>query len=225
MQCLRDSEIRDDRMTLTEKNVFWFDVTVDDAVRVGAGECVRNLYENLNSLGTGDWTLASESLSERLARNEWHDIERTLSCAFVRDDARIDQSEDVRMLKLRGEFDLSQEAVGAERDRDLGSHDFDRDLATVSQVMREIDRRHAAFAERALDVVSTCETRLDRLGRLGDAIRLRARVAAARSPSAANLPAREIRHVAESTCYFAATFLTVPSRLSSKVTRFIGSGA
>ena len=52
------------------------------------------------------------------------------------------------------------------------THDLDRDLAAVTYIVGEIDRRHAAFTELTLDVVSARETRSERLRRLGHAITL-----------------------------------------------------
>ena len=46
-----------------------------------------------------------------------------------------------------------QEALAAERRGELGMEDLDGDVAVVLEVAREVDRRHAAAAELALDAV------------------------------------------------------------------------
>ena len=56
----------------------------------------------------------------------------------------------------------THEPLGAEYGRELGLENFDRDVAVVLEILREVDRRHAAGAELALDAVSVgqrgCET-------------------------------------------------------------------
>ena len=58
------------------------------------------------------------------------------------------------MLELGGELDLAEEALGADDRGELGVHHFERDRAVVSEVVGEIDRRHAARAELALEAVA-----------------------------------------------------------------------
>ena len=54
-------------------------------------------------------------------------------------------------LQPRGELDLAQEPLGAQRRGELGAEHLERDLAVVLEVVREVDGRHAAAAELALD--------------------------------------------------------------------------
>ena len=62
------------------------------------------------------------------------------------------------MLQARRQLDLGQKRIGAERLGDFGADDLDRDLPRVPNVLREVDGRHPAFAELALDVVAAGET-------------------------------------------------------------------
>src|SRR5262245_22856593 len=57
------------------------------------------------------------------------------------------------MLKAGGCLDLLQKPLGTHERDELGIHDLDGHLAVVAQVMREIDGRHAAGADFALDEV------------------------------------------------------------------------
>ena len=59
----------------------------------------------------------------------------------------------MRVLEARGEPDLAQEALGAERIGELGVQHLERDRAVVPQVLREPDRGHAAAAELTLEGV------------------------------------------------------------------------
>src|SRR6185312_10109386 len=58
------------------------------------------------------------------------------------------------MLKIGGELDLLEEALGAEDGRELGVEHLDSDLAMVLQILGEIHGRHAAGAEFALDAIA-----------------------------------------------------------------------
>ena len=51
----------------------------------------------------------------------------------------------------------AQEPLGAEHGGELGLQHLDRDLAVVPEVLGEVDRRHAARAELALDAVAVGE--------------------------------------------------------------------
>ena len=57
------------------------------------------------------------------------------------------------MLQASGDLDLAQEAVGAERGRQLLVQQLDRDGPVMLQVLGEEDRGHAAPAELSLDRV------------------------------------------------------------------------
>ena len=90
-----------------------------------------------------------QPLAQRLALDERHHVEEEPIGV-----ARVEQRQDVRMLQLGGGLDLGEEALGAEHGRELGVQHLDGDLAVVLEVLREIDRRHAARAELALDRVA-----------------------------------------------------------------------
>ena len=63
------------------------------------------------------------------------------------------------MLQIGGGLDLGQEPLGAEHRGQLAAQHLERDLAVVPQVVREIDRGHAALAELALDAVAVGQRR------------------------------------------------------------------
>jgi hypothetical protein len=60
----------------------------------------------------------------------------------------------VRMRELGGGLDLAQEAVGAQRNRQLGTEDLDGDRPVMLEIAGEIDRGHPALAQLALDGVA-----------------------------------------------------------------------
>ncbi len=55
--------------------------------------------------------------------------------------------------------DLGEEAVGADGGGELGAEHLDGDIAIVLEVVREIDRGHAALTELALDPVAVGQCR------------------------------------------------------------------
>ena len=57
------------------------------------------------------------------------------------------------MLQPRRGPDLAQESLTAERRAEVGVEHLDGDVAIVLEVVREVDCRHAARAELALDAV------------------------------------------------------------------------
>jgi hypothetical protein len=63
------------------------------------------------------------------------------------------------MLEAGGYPDFMEETFLADDRADLRAEDLERDLAFVSQVVGEIDNRHATTAELALDVVAISQRR------------------------------------------------------------------
>ena len=65
------------------------------------------------------------------------------------------------MLQGRGGLDLAKKPLGADDGGQLGPQHLDRDVAIVLEILREIDRGHAALAELALDAVAVGEGHLE----------------------------------------------------------------
>ena len=63
------------------------------------------------------------------------------------------------MLEVGRDRDLGQEALGSDDSGQLGLQDLDRDLAVMAKVLREIDGRHAAFAELVLHPIAVGQRR------------------------------------------------------------------
>ena len=58
------------------------------------------------------------------------------------------------MVQVGGGRDLAQKALGPEGVDQLGTEHLDGDLAIMLEVMREIDRRHAACTQLAVEAVA-----------------------------------------------------------------------
>ncbi len=77
----------------------------------------------------------------------------------------------MRVLQACGGLDLLHEAVGAEHGGQLRFQDLEGNLAIVFEVFGEIDGRHPAFTEAALDPVAIGEGSREPGGDLGHALR------------------------------------------------------
>jgi hypothetical protein len=67
--------------------------------------------------------------------------------------------QDVRMVELGCDPNLSKETLRAERRRDFGGQNLQRDRTVVFPVLSQVDRAHAAATELALDQVTAPEGR------------------------------------------------------------------
>src|SRR5207248_6335935 len=77
--------------------------------------------------------------------------------------ARVVQRQDVRMGEPGGDFDLPQEALGAERRGDLGPQHLDSNGAAVLEIARQVHRGHPAPPQLALEGVALGEGCAERL--------------------------------------------------------------
>jgi hypothetical protein len=69
----------------------------------------------------------------------------------------------MRMSQPGGEFDLAKKAVGSDFRGHLGSQDFERYVALMSQVLSEKDNSHSTLAKLALKCVSAFEASIESL--------------------------------------------------------------
>ena len=61
------------------------------------------------------------------------------------------------MMQIGGYFDLAREALSTQYSSQLGPQNFDGHLPLVLEVLGEVHRGHAAFAEVGLDAVAVRE--------------------------------------------------------------------
>src|SRR5437667_11016450 len=98
--------------------------------------------------------------AQRGNRSGAGDDPTTLTCPPIEEAIclpRIDQCQDVRVLELRREADLSKEPLGAQHCGELRAQHLERDGAIVFEVAREVHRGHPTAAELALDRVTAGE--------------------------------------------------------------------
>jgi len=88
----------------------------------------------------------------------------------------------VRVVQSRRDFDLLQETLGANRCRQIGLEDLERDLSVVLDVFREINGGHATGPDLADDRVAARQRGGESLNRVGqDHTEVRERTLASRS--------------------------------------------
>ena len=122
-------------------------------------ECVGHLARDPHRVVHRELLLAAEPVAERLALDEGHDvIEEGVGLT------RVEERENVRMLKIGGELDLGEEPLGADYGGQFRAQHLERNAAVVPQVLGQINGRHAARADLALETVVKGECARDSRG-------------------------------------------------------------
>ncbi len=148
----RDPEISDERLPVVQQYILGLDVAVDHAMAVGVIERTGDLFRYTQRHVDRQLLLTLEKVAQRFSLHVRHYIERR-AVEFT----RVVQRQDVRVLQVGGGLDLLEETLGTDDSRKLRTQYLERDLAAVPDVFGEVDRRHAAGAEVALDRVAACE--------------------------------------------------------------------
>ena len=147
-----DAEIGDHRLAFVEQDVFRLEIPMDDVLRVcvpqGGGDLPRDPERLLN----GELFLTCQTVAQRFAGDVGHHVEQQP----VRLTGVV-QRQDVGVIQPGGDLDLTQKPVGPEGRRQLGAEHLDRHLTVMLDVAREIDRRHAAPSQLALDGIAAGE--------------------------------------------------------------------
>ena len=158
-----DAEIGHEGVGAGEEDVLGLEIAVDDALLVGVAERVGGLADDPDRVGNRKLSLAREPGPQGLALDERHREPEDPAPALRPSRSAVEHGEDVRVLQPRGEPDLALEPLGAERHGELGVQDLERDRTVVPKIVHEVDGRHAAAAELALDPVAPGQVRLQGL--------------------------------------------------------------
>ena len=137
-----------------QQNVLRLDVAVDHLVGVRVAQGGSYLASDGKGLIHRQLLLALELGAQRLTLDVGHDVEQAAAGL-----TGVVQREDVRMVEPRRDLDLAQEALRTDRRGQFGSQHFDRHEPMMLDVVREVDRRHAAVPQLALDRIATSERR------------------------------------------------------------------
>src|SRR4051812_10111631 len=112
------------------------------------GQRVGDLAGNAERVVDRELLLTLDAVAERFPLFERHDIEEESA-----DDTGIEQRNDVRMLETCRDLDFTQKPMGAGGGAQLRSHHLDRDGPMMLQVLGEVDGRHAAATELAVEAI------------------------------------------------------------------------
>ena len=121
-------------------------------MRVRMGQGIDHFHQQPDGFVQRQFSLAANPLAQRLAGDIGHHIVKEAV-----DIARVEQREDVRMLQLGRDLDLTKEPRRPERGGEVFAQHLDRHLAMVLDVLGEVHGGHAARAELALDLVAAAE--------------------------------------------------------------------
>src|SRR5918994_1634365 len=144
-----DTVIGDQDVILLQQDIFRLHVTMDYSLLMSVGERVGRLAGDPERLGDWQTELAEKTLPQGLPFHERHDI---VQKAIRR--ARVEQRQNVRVLEMGDDPDLTEESLGTQRGGELGAEDFERDLAIVAQVAGEVDGGHAALSQLTLELIT-----------------------------------------------------------------------
>jgi hypothetical protein len=125
---------------------------MDHVVAMRVVERVRDLSRDPDRLIDAELFLAIEFVAQRLALDVRHDVIEE-GVGF----ARVEQRKDMRVLEIGRRFDLLDKPLGAQDGREFGTEHFDRHLAVVPHVMREVHRCHPTSTDSPLDGVAGSE--------------------------------------------------------------------
>ena len=129
-----------------------------DPDRVGLHEALGDLADDVDRCGRVDQAHPRHAVVEGFALEELHRDERPP----VLEPSGVVDLDDVRALHAGGGAGLAHEALDDDgRIRELGSQDLDGDPLADVNVLRLVDRGHAAASELAYDPVLAHEERTD----------------------------------------------------------------
>src|SRR5688572_19030262 len=153
-----DAEVGDERLSLLKEHVLWLYVAVDDVVAVRVVERGCDLASDLKRFVDRQLQLPIESAAERFSlRQRHHVVEAAVRLTGV------EQREDVGMMQVGEDLDLTEKALCTERRGDIGTENLDRHVAMVLEIACEIYRGHRAASELAIDGIAVAEGRSEAL--------------------------------------------------------------
>ncbi len=149
----RDPEVGNHRLAFVQQDVLRLDVPMDQPVGVRVIQSRGDLAHDADRFVDWELLLAGKFLPQRFTPNVRHDVEQEPG-GFT----RVVEGQDMRVIQRRGGLDLAAESFRPEDGAQFGPKDFDRHLAAMLQIVGQVDRRHAATAELALDGVAAPES-------------------------------------------------------------------
>lgn len=123
-----------------------------NAALVSVGQGTGDLGGDPGGFLDGELALPLQALAEGLALHVRHDVIQQ-PVGWIADLPAVVERQNVGMLQARRDFDFPEEAIGAQRGRQLGAQQLDGHSTGVLEVLRQIHGGHAALAQFAFDSV------------------------------------------------------------------------
>src|SRR5687768_845988 len=115
-------------------------------------ECARDVLEDSDRFDDGKSGAALESRAQRQPIDEGHRVIRKSSCNSGSEDGN-----DVRMLELPRQLDLSLEPLDAYSSCELRGEHLDGDFASERDFFADEHAAHSPSAQLPLDCIGGCE--------------------------------------------------------------------
>ena len=157
VQCSGNAEVGDHRVRAREQDILGLDVAMDHTVLVGVVESIGYLAGDPERHTEGKLPLALEAAAKALAFDVRH-CEPELPGGSL---ARVVDGQYVRMLQLGGELDLAAKTLRPECRCEVGVQHLEGDAPLVLEIHGEVDSRHAATPQFALDRIRPAECPLE----------------------------------------------------------------
>lgn len=139
-------------MTRLKEDVPGLDVAVDQIALVRVGEPAPDLAQDPRGLLERKCAVPIQPIAQRLSLEEGHDeVEEPVGFPGVV------KAEDVWMVELRRDLDLTEKPLGAHRLTELGAEHLDRHRSSVLEVPRQVDDGHPTATELLLDLVASLQ--------------------------------------------------------------------
>src|SRR5690349_7428075 len=130
-----------------------------DAAGMGEGERIDHVVEDADDLASRKRFLSLDRDAERLAVDERHRVPEQIAVL-----ARREQWNDVRMLELRGDLDLSAETLAIDAGRQIRRKHFDDDAPVERAIDCREDAAHAAAGQLVVELIGRAERILQLVG-------------------------------------------------------------
>ena len=139
-----------------QQDILGLDVAVHDAHAMGVGQRVGHGSGERQDFGRQQATSSGAELPQRPPVNVGRDIIKEAP-----ELPRVVQGENMGVGQAGGRLDLPQKPLGAELGGEPREQHFDRDVAVMLGIASQVDRRHAAPPQHALQLVPPGEGGLE----------------------------------------------------------------
>ena len=142
-------------MPFEQEDVLRLDVPVDDTAAVGKVERLCHLAHDARRLLETERAFALDARPQRLAGDvRHHEVGLVWRMGIALDGARVQEGQDLGMREARDHLDLPQESLDGKLRSEVWQEHLDGDVSAVPFVVRQVDARHPASTDLALDAIA-----------------------------------------------------------------------